>query len=99
MIRELVGIDRVARERVDSARAWFEEQRAAIEAEKTALNANFTETRERQLQEFTNTAHSDRDALIKEVERNCRADSDSLERKFNAHRAEWSDALFARSLS
>jgi hypothetical protein len=96
MIRELVGIDRVARERVETIKAWRDEQKKSIAEEKTKLSEDFAAERERLLAKFTEETQAERDAKIAELESESATLIAALERKFDSNRSEWTDALLKR---
>jgi len=98
LILELVNIDRTARERVESVKAWRAEQEQDIANEKVRLSAELAAERERRLDLVRAEADKGRDALIERYESEYAALSDDLERQLDANRAEWTEALYKRVL-
>jgi hypothetical protein len=98
MIRELMGIDRVAREKVEATKQRREQQETEIAAAKASLGDSFAEKREREIAEITATVNDDRAAKLAAIEAEHAAALNALDAKFAANRAKWADELFERAI-
>jgi hypothetical protein len=98
MIRELMGIDRIAREKVKATRQWREQQETEITAAKASLSESFTVKRELETKAFTELADKNRIEKLDALDAEYAAALSLLNAKFAANRAKWADELFNRVL-
>ncbi|MDR2606236.1 MAG: hypothetical protein LBC38_03020 [Oscillospiraceae bacterium] len=96
IIRELVGIDRVAREKLNSVNALREEQQLEISREKAAIEDAIISKYRNEYEEFAAITEAERNARIDRLCAEHEASVARLRQLFDEHRSEWAEALFER---
>jgi len=96
IIRELIGIDRIANEHLDSAYKLRDEKQSSLSKQKTAIQEEITAKYEAQFQACLSAAESEKTSKIAELETEYNAALCGIEKHFDEQRSDWADALFKR---